>query len=249
MMRLFTLILCVASTAAYAETNSRGSSVASLTNSIRGQLVALNRTTIAAEITGKIISFPIGKGMKLQRGDQIARFDCRVDEANLKMAKAREEAANSQLLVNERLQQLKNISSLELRLSQSQEHIAKAERERSEAIVAKCEIVAPFSGIVTDKFVNTHQSVSQGEPLLELTDTSHLEIEMVAPSTSLLSYQQDVPFTLRIDETGFEVSARVDRIVGSIDPVSQTILIIGTLIDNPGGLMPGMSGTVNFSDP
>jgi len=215
---------------------------------MRGQLLPINRTVISAGMTGRLVGFPVVKGQLLSTGDQIAEFDCRIEEVNLKIAEAREEAARSQLLVNERLQALKNVSSLELQLSKSQLAIAGAEKDRAEVVLSKCDIAAPFVGVVTMKYVEAHQSVNLGDPLIELTDIHNLEVEMVVPSTMMNAYEPGNLFSIQIDETGSQVNARVARIVGVVDPVSQTILVIGTLTGDTSGLLPGMSGRVSFAE-
>jgi hypothetical protein len=55
-------------------------------------------------------------------------------------------------------------------------------------------------------------------------------------------------FSLKLDEIDAPVKAKIDRNVGTIDPVSQTIRVIATLLSPPAALLPGMSGEVVFSD-
>jgi membrane fusion protein, multidrug efflux system len=216
-------------------------------NVMRGQLLPINRTVLAAGMTGQLVDFPVVKGQFISTGDQVAKFDCRVEIVNFKIARAKEDAASSQLLVNERLQALKNVSNLELQLSQSQLAIAGAERERAEVVLSMCDLSAPFDGVVTMKYVEAHQSVSQGEPLIELTDIHNLEVEMVVSSTMMDAYKPGSLFSIKIDETNKTFEAKIDRIVGRVDPVSQTVLVIGNLIGETTGLLPGMSGRVSFS--
>ncbi len=216
--------------------------------SFRGQLRPVNFTQISAGIDAKLISFPVRAGNRVEEGEIIAEFNCAVERANSTIEQAREEAASRRVEVNERLRQLNNLSELELELSRSELDIARAEVERTSSIVSECIIRAPFSGTVTEKYVEAFQFVSRGEVLLELTDTRNLEIEMVLPSLNLLRYQPGQHFEFLIDETDQSVNALIDRVVNIIDPVSQTIRVIGTLVEPPDNLMPGMSGVVFFPE-
>jgi len=216
--------------------------------SFRGQLRPINFTQISAGLDGKLIRFPVRAGNRVEEGDIIAEFNCAVERANNTIEVAQEEAASRRVQINERLRELNNMSELELALSRSELDVARAEVDRTSSIVSECVIRAPFSGTVTEKFVEAFQFVSRGEMLLELTDTRNLEIEMVLPSLNLNRYQAGQRFEFLIDETDQTVEAVINRVVNVIDPVSQTIRVIGTLVDPPTNLMPGMSGVVFFPE-
>lgn len=212
----------------------------------RGQLRPVNFTQISAGIDAKLINFPVRVGNRINAGDVIAEFNCAIEKANNTIEQAREVAASRSVEINERLRQLNNLSELELALSRSELDIARAEVERTSSVLTECVIRAPFAGTVTEKYVESYQYVGKGEVILELIDTENLEIEMVLPSLSLRLYQPGKQFEFLIDETDQSVNAVIDRVVNVIDPVSQTVRVIGVLIDPPENLMPGMSGVVFF---
>ena len=214
----------------------------------RGQLRPVNFTQISAGIDAKLINFPVRAGNRVAAGDIIAEFNCAIEQANNTIDKDREQAAARSVEINERLRQLNNLSELELALSRSELDIARAEVERSTSVLSECVIRAPFSGTVTEKYVEAYQFVSKGEVILELIDTRNLEIEMVLPSLNLILFQAGKQFEFLIDETDQTVEAVIDRVVNVIDPVSQTVRVIGILTDPPDNLMPGMSGVVFFPE-
>jgi multidrug efflux pump subunit AcrA (membrane-fusion protein) len=47
---------------------------------------------------------------------------------------------------------------------------------------------------------------------------------------------------MHIDELEKSAMVEVLAISGAVDPVSQTVLIRGRIIEKPDGLLPGMSG-------
>ena len=55
-------------------------------------------------------------------------------------------------------------------------------------------------------------------------------------------------FDVTIDETGNTYRARVQRINGRVDPVSQTIELEATMLKSHPDLLPGMSGVAVFAD-
>ncbi|MCK5520353.1 MAG: HlyD family efflux transporter periplasmic adaptor subunit, partial [Candidatus Marinimicrobia bacterium] len=88
--------------------------------------------------------------------------------------------------------------------------------------------------------------VSKGEALLDLVDTSHLEIEMIVPSNWVDRLKPGILLTVTVVETGEKIKAKLDRNVGVVDPVSQTIRAIGRLLVKPKNVMPGMSALIRF---
>jgi len=220
-----------------------------LKNGLRGQLRARQFTTIAAGLSGKLIRFPVTHGQRIIKGQKIAAFDCRMEAAEKAVVVAKLEAAKSKLAVNNKLASYKNISLLEVTLAKSEVAIQKAELNKIQATLANCTIKAPFSGIVSNKIAQAHQYVKEGEPLLELVDTRSLEVEMVIPSKRLITLPKGTVFSLQLDETKNPIKAKIDRNMGTIDPVSQTIRVIAKLINPPKSLLPGMSGEIKFTTP
>ncbi len=212
----------------------------------RGQLRPRIYTILSAGISGNISQFDIVQSDVVRKGQTLVKIDCRIDEANREIARARMASAKAQVQVNEKLQQLDNISSLELQLSKSELDIAEVEVKRIEVVLDECVVAAPFSGTVITKHAQAYQYVNKGDPLLEIVDPDSLEVEMVVPSTWLKSTLIDTEFQMQLDETNQKISAKVDRFVGTVDPVSQTIRVVGTILNDVDKLMPGMSGEVIF---
>ncbi|MDQ7089774.1 MAG: efflux RND transporter periplasmic adaptor subunit [Methylococcales bacterium] len=218
-----------------------------LKNGLRGQLRARQFTIISAGLSGKLISFPVTHGQRIKKGQKIATFDCRAEMAEKAVILARLNAAENKLAVNTKLASYKNISLLEVTLAKSEVAIQKAELKKTEVMLADCTITAPFSAIISNKIAQAHQYIKEGDPLLELVDSSSLEIEMVIPSKRLKKTPKGTQFSIQLDEVNTPINAKIDRHVGMIDPVSQTIRIIGKLIRPPKNLLPGMSGEVTFT--
>jgi multidrug efflux pump subunit AcrA (membrane-fusion protein) len=134
-----------------------------------------------------------------------------------------------------------------LSLSKAALSIAQAELRRIDTLLSHCVVQAPFAGVITAKPVQAYQFVAKGGPLLDMINTTKLEVEMILPSRWLVEIRPGTRFSLLVDETGSRVDARVDRIVSQVDPVSQTVRVIGVLLDPPTpDLLPGMSGNIHF---
>lgn len=217
-----------------------------LLSSIRAQLRPKQHTTLSAGLPARITYLKVMQGETVKQGETLAKFDCRRLSADRQVIQARLRAAEAKQKINLRLLELQDISELELAESEAEVAIAKGELAGIRAVLGNCSIKAPFSGMVTEKLVQAHQHVAEGEPMLKLVDTKTLEVEMVLPSQWLSRLKTGDTFTLMLDELGQEIEAKVDRVVGEVDPVSQTVKVIGRLLSKHEQLLPGMSGTVSF---
>jgi membrane fusion protein, multidrug efflux system len=85
--------------------------------------------------------------------------------------------------------------------------------------------------------------------LLDVLDDHVLEIELIAPSRWLSWLKPGYAFQVNIDETEKTYPARITRIGGRVDPVSQSIKVIGEIDGDAPDLMAGMSGRATMTPP
>lgn len=214
---------------------------------IRGQLRSRHFAVISSGLSAKLIKFPLIHGDSVKKNQLIAQFDCRIKLAEKAVVDAKLKASKTKFKINKKLSTLNNISKLEVIQSEAEVFIMQAELKKINALLSECKITAPFAGIITEKHVQAFQYVREGEPLLELVNIKGLEVEMIVPSKWLSWLKNMAPFVLNIDELNISLNGKIDRIVGNVDPISQTIRIIGVLTSPVNELLPGMSGEVVFS--
>jgi RND family efflux transporter MFP subunit len=213
---------------------------------LRAQIKARESTQISSEMAGRINSLKLRDGERFSAGQLLVGFHCSMEEAELNKAKATLEKKQKTHEVNQKLAKLNSISKLELSVAKAEEDEARADVRVSQAALERCTIKAPFSGKVVEVNAQAHQSVSAGEPLLEIINDKDLEVEFIAPSKSLAQLAPGKSFKVILDETGKTYSAEIIRLGGRVDPVSQTIKVYGRIINNPAELLPGMSGAVEL---
>jgi membrane fusion protein (multidrug efflux system) len=126
--------------------------------------------------------------------------------------------------------------------------IAKSDVEKFNAIVDKCTIKAPYNGSVSESMVQVGEIAKPGEPLLKIINNENLELQMQVPSVWLRWLHVGSVFKVLINETNKTVSAKVLKINPEINPISQTVKIIGIPITPDLTLLPGMSGLATFKE-
>lgn len=216
---------------------------------IRAQLMPRRYTTIAAEIGAKVSSLPVTEGGAFRAGQLLVQFDCSLQRAQLDKAEAELEGAEQTLKSNLRLEQLNSVGQLELDLSKSASNKAKAEVGANKAVLAKCQVAAPFAGRVAEQKVREQQYVQPGQALLDILDDSVLELEFLVPSVWLRWLKVGGSFEVQIDETRKSYPAKFTRIGARVDPVSQSVKVAAAIHGKFPELMAGMSGKVLVTPP
>ncbi len=215
---------------------------------VLAQLIAVNSAMLSAGIAGKITEVSAKIGDYVEKGQTLVTFDCSALLAQQKIYAAQMHASQINLDVNQRLLELNNVGAKELALTQAEYDSASAQLEVITLQVEQCVIQAPFSGRVVERNADPFETVNAGTELIELLAQDELEVILVAPSNWLSWLSLEKNFSLRVDETGVDYSGTVVRLGGRVDPVSQTVLVWGKL-DNAGSeLLPGMSGSITFSE-
>jgi len=216
---------------------------------IRAQLTPRRFATLAAEIGAKISGIGFAEGAAFTEGATLLRFDCALQAANERKARAELKAAEDTLAANIRLAELNSVSKLELELSRSSLEKARAEAGVHEAVRQKCTIKAPYAGKIAEQHVREQQFVQPGEPLLDILDDSVLELEFLVPSSWLMWIRAEKTFDVSIDETGGTYPARLVRIGSRVDPVSQSVKVAAAIDGHFPDLVAGMSGRVHLAPP
>lgn len=220
----------------------------------RAQLVAVQHALISSELAARISALPVREGQTFRKGQVLVDYDCALNRARLERASQAETAARQKLKVAEQLDGLGSISQSDLVQARAAVSVAQAETGVERVMVRRCTIRAPFTGRVGETFVHAAEHVAEGKPLLSIYDDSAFEIESIVPSRWMAWLKPGYPMRITLDETGQRYTASVVRIAGAVDPVSQTVKVVGRLRNDPDGdqrapLLPGMSGSVRIDPP
>lgn len=216
---------------------------------IRAQLSAVNFTTIASELAARIQELPFKEGESFKKDQVLVAFECSVQRAQSQKSKALLAIAERNFETNKELLPLGSVSRVAYENSFSEFQKAKAENDEFAALIRRCAILAPYNGTLVEQKVRAQQFVQVGQPLLDILDNSALELEFVAPSKWASWIVEGYRFQIRFDETAKEYPARITRVNGKIDPVSQTIKAAAVVDGKFKELGPGMSGVLLINPP
>lgn len=247
------LALILASNAPFvlaADDGSPGSVIASVEaeQEARGLIKPVASATISSEILARIKKLPFRSGERFKSGTLLVEFDCGSYLAGVAVSKAIEERESKRLANLKRLSSLSAASDLEVAIAAADLKKASAEVRLARVDVARCKVVAPYDGAIVEILANEHESVGPQTDVLSILAVGDPEIELIIPSDWLRWIKNGMSFDFLIDETGERLNASLSRIGSTIDPVSQTIKVIGHFQHPPtSGIIAGMSGTAIFN--
>ncbi len=193
---------------------------------------------------GRIIALNADVGDRVARGRTLAKLDTRGLNAQLGSSQAViEEARAAHALA---LSTVERQRTLMERGHVSQQRVDEAEAQantslaRIEAAKARAEtlriaidlarIKAPFTGVITKRFVDEGAIAGPGTPVFELVETGHLEARIGVPASVAAKLKMGNIYTLSTDVG--DVEAKLRSVTGVIERGQRTIATVFDIIDN-----------------
>ena len=231
--------------------------------SFTGTLQAKLRTSIQAETSGTVIQLYANNGDRVNKGQTLLRLNNQDDQARFLQAQANFTAAKAQADLsknlaerNRRLFQQGYIAEIEYERSKADAQAQRANLDAQQALVTIAKkaandatVQAPMSGIVSNRQVQTGQTVASGQTLFEIVDTSTLELQGSVPDNNQTNLR--VGQTVQYQFAGQSkpvFTTRISRINPIADASSRALLFYADVNNNTGSLNIGnyVQGTITL---
>ena len=218
----------------------------SVVSNIAGAIIApgrlevdRNRQVVQHPDGGVVAEILVDEGDVVMAGAPLVRFDTRLAEADLRVARITINGLDERLSRSEGLLNRNLISRDEIGALRTDLALAEAEEARAQMEMDRGTILAPFAGYVAQVDVAMGELIGP-EPLLQLIEVSTLEAELVflAAAFGEMEIGQDIP--LSVDLTQADVVATITSIDPFIDATSNTFTVMAE-IDNSDLAIPSGS--------
>ena len=238
----------------------RGEAVRAIT--LPGDAVGYYQSALYAKVTGYLKDILVDKGDRVKKGQVLANIE--VPELRQRLDRARSNL-QIQRLAYERLDQVwKSDSRLVARqdvdMAYSKFEQARAEANELAAMVAYTQIVAPFDGIVTERFVDPGALIRAGgqesatapmegtanaggaaAPVVSVADIAKLRVYVYVPQDAVGYVQVGMPVRVVFRELpGRPYAANVARFAHSLDLATRTMLTEIDIDNSRREIYPGM---------
>lgn len=246
-----------------------------------GTLVAFNETTLYGKVAGYLRAIRVDKGDRVRRGQVLAVLEVpemvkEVDQAqaayqqalaDLSRAKAEADLQTATFaryqevhrkdpdaIAQQELDQYRSrneVAKADVELAKAKVHTAHASVERLLALQQYAEITAPFSGVVTARFVDPgaliQATTSSNQPVLALQDLDIIRIYVSVPEVDVPWVRVGTPATLTAAAyPGKVFKAAVTRFAEALDPATRTMKAEIDIPNPEHTLRPGMYADVNL---
>ena len=214
----------------------------------RGLLVARHSATLSSELAALVVGLPKRMGESFKQGETLVALDCRLFDAQQEKVSAEVKVAQIRLENTKQLNQLRSIGTLEVAIAESELQKVMAEQRIAQLNVERCNIKAPFDGLVEQVDIHRFEVVQQQQALLKVVGRAQLEADIIVPAEWMAWLKVGKKLQLQAEETQHTLQAFVSHIGPSVDPTSQTVQIRATIKSVPSSVLPGMSVLAMFDE-
>jgi membrane fusion protein (multidrug efflux system) len=221
------------------------------------RILALQEATLYAKVSGYLKTLTVDKGDAVKEGQLLAEIEVpelladqtqylaesAVARTNYeRMAEAREKAPD--LVVPQTVDDLRG-----------QWEVAEAKLQRTRTLLQYSRLAAPFSGVVTARFVDpgafipaaTAGSTPQSAAVVTLMDYRRVRVQVFVPELEVPFIRNGLPARVTAEELPARAFAgSVTRFAHALDPTTKTMLTEIELPNPAGELRPGAYASVQL---
>jgi membrane fusion protein, multidrug efflux system len=222
-----------------------------------GNVMAYQEATLYAKVAGYLKTIGVDKGDSVKEGDTLAEIEAPEMLADLVKAKAEAEAA--QLDYKRVTEAQKKASDLvvpqTVDAAKAKSGVAVAGLQRIETLLTYAKITAPFSGVITKRWVDpgalipaaTSSSAAKSAAVVTLMDFSTVRVDVAIPDTEAPFVKKDLPAKVTVDQLpGRTFQGTITRFSYALDELTKTMTTEIEISNVDLALRPGMWASVEI---
>ena len=255
------LVTAVAGAAEPLATATAGYRVAPEIYAADGTVEAVKQSTVAAQISGRVVEIRFDVGDRVAKGDVIVRIDERevsdaVAGSRAQLAQAQATLSNAKA-VYDRTRSLvdqKFVSQAALdkaladyRAAQGQLEAAEAALRQAATVKGFATVTAPYAGVVAARHVELGETVLPGKPLMTGFDPQDLRVVADVPQHRVAAIGKDTTAVIELGSAKEGVTAGSITVLPAADARTHTTRVRLALPRYVAGSYPGMYARVLFN--
>lgn len=220
-----------------------------------GRVKAGESRDMMFEVPGRLVEFKINKGDLVKKGAVLGRLDTRDYEADV--AKAEAEYESSKLSYERYSNALGKggVSKDDVTKAEALFKTARANLAVAKKALESCSLVAPYDGVVADKYPEELDMVSTGQKILTLLSVDKVKFDITVPETLVISHSiidemaNRRHYVVFDSLPGREFDVSYEEATTQADPRTQTFTLTFSMpTPTEYNFLPGMSVTLVAAD-
>jgi HlyD family secretion protein len=221
-----------------------------VSNSQAGTVKSRQRSRVGVEAAGRVMDIPRREGSRVRRGEIMLRLDPSTATAQLDLARRERDAARAAVAAAragatlaerdfrrtselferalasggemDQARSRHDSAAAELEAAQARREQADASVRLAEDALARTRVLAPFDGVVTQRFVEIGESVIPGQPVLEVLDPDSLYVSAPIDEMDIGRLRLGLPARVTLDPfPGWVWRGTVIRVAPFVNDVQQ----------------------------
>lgn len=220
-----------------------------LTYPAEAMVEAARQSTIAAQVTGRVIEARFDAGARFKSGEVLMRLDSREAQQGLAGTQAQLAQAKAQLERTRSLFAQKFISQAALDKAEADYKTASAGAGQAGVASSHGNILAPFAGVVAQRLAEPGDMATPGKPLLTIFDPQSLRVVANIPQYKLAEMKQTLRARIEFPATGKWLDAARVEVLPTADALTHVVrvrLYLPATADIAYGAIPGMFARAHF---
>ena len=213
-----------------------------------GTVEEVNGSSLSFTTGGTIMQLRVKVGDRVSKGQLIASVDPTQVSHSYEMAHATKMQAED---AYKRMKQLHDKGSLpEIKWVEAQSQLQQAVSAESIAkkSLADCNLYAPFSGVVSEKYAEVGQNAAPGMPVVKLVTTKALNVKISVPESEMANIHVRQRARIQVqalDSKQYEGYVIEKGVIA--DPISRSYCVKIRVEGTDNDLLPGMVSQVSLA--
>ena len=222
---------------------------------------AVKQSTVAAQVTGRIVEIKYDVGDYVKKGQVIVRIDeteasqvvagseAQVAQAQAAYENARVEVQRARELATQRFISQAALDKTEaaFRVAEAQLRAAHAGASQASTAKAYTTVVAPYSGVVAARHVELGEMAAPGKPLMTGFDPRDMRVIATVPQYKVADVRASPRAMVEVPSLNKWIEARGITVLPSADPRTHATRVRLDLPEQVRDVYPGMFARAYFT--
>ncbi|MFY0652127.1 MAG: efflux RND transporter periplasmic adaptor subunit [Cyclobacteriaceae bacterium] len=235
-----------------------------ITNELRyqysGKVISDDQTILSTKLLGQISKVFVQEGEKVTKGQLLVQIKSGDIESKLASAKAaKKEAVAAQMNIQKNFDRLKNLfdkgsatqkefDDIGTALTVANAKIESVEQQilELEELLTYANLRSPINGFISQKYLNTGDLASPGNPILALESMNELKMDISVPEFEIQMFSEGNPVSIRINALNKTYQGLVDRVIHSTAFSGAQFKVAILIEDADEAIKPGLFGKVTM---